>query len=200
MFSVDVQPSLDSRCIGLSSHLFQNNSLTNICRPQAGILLLDHCQPQTSCASALERDTKNDYHHLFPIRTEMKCTDFVEGEQMLKCQTPGSSQNSDHPCSAGPAALGACPALLEEKGWHCLLTWLHVTDFSCSVTSLFFILSPAESPEVNVYFLCMVSSDKTLQANIAAPRCQPDSTVCCRTELFELTLCLVRLISHLHSQ
>lgn len=85
MFSVDVQPSLDSRCIGLSSHLFQNNQLTNICRPQAGILLLDHCQPQTSCASALERDTKNDYHHLFPIRTEMKCTDFVEGEQMLKC-------------------------------------------------------------------------------------------------------------------
>lgn len=30
MFSVDVQTPLDSRCIGLSSHLFQNNSLTNI--------------------------------------------------------------------------------------------------------------------------------------------------------------------------
>lgn len=89
--------------------------------------------------------------------------------------------------SSGSASLGACEALLRRKGWHCLLTWLHVADFSCSMTSLFFILSPAGSPDVNVYFLCMVSCDKILQANIAAPRCQPGSIHCVLQDRAALT-------------
>lgn len=98
----------------------------------------------------------------------MKYTDFVEEEQILDCRSfteQGLSLVCTAPC---PADMGAGETLLQKKSWHCLLTWLHVADLSSSMTSLFFSLSPAESPEGNVYLLYMVSCDKILQANFCS--------------------------------
>lgn len=62
MFPGEVQTSSDSTCMGFSSHLFQNNPLTAKYLQTAGWNHTVRSLLPTNyiCASALERDTKND--------------------------------------------------------------------------------------------------------------------------------------------